>query len=59
MTMIHCPGHVGGMPVTVETLFDGEEYQCLACRKRFTNASFLIAHTSDCHPRLLKGENPL
>jgi hypothetical protein len=58
MTHIIVPGHMCGMPVTVETLFDSEEFQCIQCRRRFTTASMLIAHTSDCHKHLIKGTNP-
>lgn len=52
-------GRSSGMPVTVEAFFDGEEWQCYGCMRRFTAESFLICHVVDKHRYLIKGGNPL
>ena len=58
MTMLAAKGHVAGLPVVTAANYDGEEWQCVGCRKRFAAESILIAHVADKHRYLLKGENP-
>lgn len=58
MERLVVPGRCSGLPVVIEAFFDGEEWQCPACMKRFPGSSdLLVAHVMDKHRYLVKGGN--
>jgi len=57
---VSVPGRSGGLPVVIpNVLYDGEEWSCPACERRFRAEWSVFDHVAISHHALLRGENPL
>lgn len=57
---VSVPGRAGGLPmVAPNVLYDGEEWQCPGCERRFRTQSSIFDHVSVYHYGMLQGVNPL
>jgi hypothetical protein len=55
---VEVTGRSCGIPVVVHDVsFDGEEYSCPQCMRRFVGSDTLLAHVVSEHRWLAKGEN--
>lgn len=57
---VSVPGRAGGVPMVVpNVLYDGEEFSCPGCDRRFMTEASIFDHVLSYHYPMLRGENPI